>query len=254
MSPAIFLLVFGTTLITTTVDRIAAQDTADDQQIPSATEVIGDYIEALGGEMALSAAETMYLRGDIVNSTGRISWNGFESRWKGNRWTTTYLQDGVDLTIGSVDGKVWRQWEGNEANWEDETNDLYNSIGDKGPGAVLRWEDKFNFDDIEVVAAEVNGRPVWQLEFPLPGRHTILRSFDIESGLLVKSEYDINTVHMVTHFDDFRDVDGVMFAFHESTEYLNHEIEYDIEVVDLRLNDDIDDSLIDPPASLKEED
>ena len=148
------------------------------------------------------------------------------------------------------DGKVWRHYEHGDPQWDESRDDLYRILSNNDPTSVLRCD----ADQISVSEGEdIKGRATWRLDFPDPEGHTITRFFDQESGLQVKSSYELEDVHMVTEYDDFRDVDGILFHHRESTRYLSHGLRYEVEITDMTLNVELEDSLVAPPESLMDQ-
>lgn len=242
-----FVIAHSAVWLTMACNVAVAQESGE---LPSAEEIVETYVEARGGEMPLSDVSTLYYKGNIKSVEGSVPWTSFEFFRKGKQWVITYFSEGVEMTIGWDDGKVWRQVAGTEAHWEEQTTDLYRILNNNDPTAVLRWDlSETTVRDAE----EVNGRTAWRLDFAGPDGHTVSRFFDTESGLLVKTIYDLASTHMITEYDDFRDVEGLLMHHRESTQYVGQGISFDIELTTVTLNEDMDDAKVAPPDSIADQ-
>lgn len=166
----------------------------EDSVLPSAEQVIDDYIVALGGTLQLNALELVTMKGKIVE---RRDWEDdedsdltFEWRYVGSHYLNTHHSNGVDHHFGFDGTTKWRST--GESDHADIDNLKQDSIYmSRSPTQVLGW-----LEDLQRVTVhgitEIEGRKTLELHFNVYGDQIFKRYFDLETKLMVREAIDDN--------------------------------------------------------------
>jgi predicted Zn-dependent peptidase len=134
----------------------------------------------------------------------------------------------------------------------------YSSMGNKEleakeiPDAKYRYNlnNMLNYKSLNVTAKlgdlkKINDKDAYRVEFKLPSGSSIVDYFDVESGLRVREETDLNTPQgsftQVVDMSDYRDINGVKYPFVIKTSVAGQTIE--AKVTKIEVNTGIEDSL-----------
>lgn len=177
------------------------------EELPTAQQVIDDYMEALGGELSLRGLELVTMSGRVdrePNPKGEPNAT-FVFRFVGNKYLNTHtIIDGEEYHFG-YDGSVsWQESEGQDrVNVEKNMKSSY--FMSKSPTQVLSWLDML--DRVTVHGFKViDGRETVELHFNVFGGEVFKRYFDKETKLMVREDNGNNkrTFKYIDH-------EGIMF-------------------------------------------
>ncbi|MGI9519754.1 MAG: M56 family metallopeptidase [Pirellulaceae bacterium] len=209
-------------LMTLVCIRVGYQSTQSDapgvpvpqENQPSAEEIINDYLEALGGRTALENIRSMQLEWTISQATGLVNWSHEEFLWQGDRWKTNFVHENNTSSVGAVNRRFWYDKSKGAPGW------YYNSwmlwqhrVNDRSFRKPLRWHLELNA--MTVLGMQViDGKQTWAVQFWYEERgfsfdEQIIRYFDTESGLLVKTDCRCDPMPVQKVFRDYREVEGI---------------------------------------------
>ncbi|MGI9517824.1 MAG: hypothetical protein ACR2NP_12305, partial [Pirellulaceae bacterium] len=176
-------------------------------RLPSVDEVLNNFSEALGGEMAIAGMSEVQFKGSFSGQTS----GELEVKYKDGKYVFTYTLEGVGRVQQGFDGKNWwRSLPGKEKEA---------MVGEEAAMArqfaictpqFLNWRE---FDGtIEVVErTEMRGKDVWRLTFIDKDDVTKDRYFDREAGLLVVASLRESHPVSSTTLYKFEDFEGVLW-------------------------------------------
>jgi len=218
--------------------------------LPSVDEIVARYEKAVGGKPAFEKL------------TSRVSKGSFIAEEGGNPGTTEIYQkapskmvtitdvpnfgvvrSGVDGTVAWLDMPQFGTQEltGDAAAASKRGADFYGAIRLKEnyPKMVVKGKESFEGHDVYVVQAT-----------PAEGAPELL-SFDADSGLLVRSQTQVNgpqgTIDIDTRLGDYREVDGVKLPF--VINQVRSDFSFTIKLTDVKHNVPIDDAKFEKPKS-----
>ncbi|MGI9516211.1 MAG: hypothetical protein ACR2NP_04130 [Pirellulaceae bacterium] len=180
--------------------------TCQDQTLPTADEVITDFIEALGGPIALSDITTCRMVGSFSFQVHRSE---LEIKYKNGRCLVH--KTNPEMSFGNNRRQWW--WQrgqhfGREPVMDDDA--LIASQMFLASPWFLGWQD---YDgSVSIVGESVfHDKPAWRLRFANNAGFTVDRYFDKETGLLLGSR---SVVHGdVAEWElEFRETDGVLWV------------------------------------------
>ncbi len=231
-------------LLLLTLPALGAQDQPTLSSTPSIDQILGRYVEALGGKAVLERQTRRVIRGTFTSAD--VPADGtFEIDAKVPNKQLVILQaPGFGTLRQGFNGTVaWEQQPG-----DDEIEDQ--------PGFQKREADfylpiKFHelFPKLTLVGKEkVGARQSYVIEAPRAGNPKRWY-FDTESGLLIRSESRSagGEITESEDFDDYRAVDGVKLPFH--IRHVREEITLQFKVTEVKHNVEIDDARFEKPAS-----
>ena len=178
--------------------------------LPSVEEVLDNFYEALGGEMAIAGMSEVQLKGSY---RGQVS-GEFEIKYKEGKYVFTYTLDGVGRVQQGFDGKHW--WQSLPGQERQAVEGEAAAMARSSAVCTPQFLDWREFDGtIEVVARiELHGKAVWHLTFTDQDEVVIDRYFDCESGLMVTATLDNKSnpgpVSTTTNYE-FEDFEGVLW-------------------------------------------
>ncbi len=255
----IVLVICCQTVTSTLVAQSSNKETTNGTDLPEARLIIDKFVEAIGGEMNLRSIESVKLKGKKVYGTNELS---FESLVSGGRFVTRSTYSGL-LTadvFNGYDGEfLWATGPGVSKKDDDKETSDRQLINIAPHLAALSW---LEFDgQITVTKKEkINGRDVWCLkfrksEFGKLGPYTAFRYFDIESGLLVRSVWKVDSLEEDTinefeyHEESFS---GLRFWARRTTERKGSP-KQEIEFESIEISPNLPDDAFDIPESLHEQ-
>jgi hypothetical protein len=215
---------------------------------PALDDVLGHYVEALGGRAAIEKLTT-------TTETGTFEIPDF-----GASGPIVVVSKTGDKTLTTIEiggfGTVRRGFDG-AAGWADDPQgglrDLTgDELADIRRGAT--WNLALRLKDVYPGLAvkgsdKVNGHDAWVLEATINDlKHRLY--FDAGTALLVRIDEEIKTPDgkgtAVTYFADYKPVDGVQepFTITESSPQLN----FNMKLAEVKHNDPIDDAKFAKPA------
>lgn len=178
---------------------------------PSVEEIIGRYIQAVGGANA-SATKTLFMKGTRVASQNRSVANEI----------TVSLPDKVQIVVTTPQGRM-RQILAGDNGWILSGTNLRTLTATEAANARRGLEAVFEVVKVthapgmQIAGVEkIDGRDMWVVVASSPER-TVTYDFDAESGLL-RRERTVNHTFALPipeqiDFEDYRDVDGVKLPF-----------------------------------------
>lgn len=157
---------------------------------PKATEIIYRFVESLGGEMAMRSVDVFEVKG---KRSGRHKEN-FTAIYGQGKYLFTIERENFPATLDGFDGKY--VWQGLRMQETSQGFKRKNNILMKNRletlaihVAALDWLD-FSGQVSVVDKSTIGEKEVWVLRFGIAEKSAYhLRSFDIGSGLLLKSRY-----------------------------------------------------------------
>ncbi len=203
-------------------------------------KIIEKYIDAIGGrEKVLQVKDrtmeaSMTMQGMNITAT---TWQKMP-----DKFLTKMSFSGMEQTV-MYDGQK---------------GGMYSSMGNK----ELEGKDledakyRYNFNNIMNLKElgvkatltgikKVNDKDAYVLEFKLPSGTAIINYFDVENGLRVREESELNspqgTFTQVMDFLDYREVNGVKYSFDMKTSVAGQT--FDLKVSKIEVNTGIEDSL-----------
>ena len=180
-----------------------AQKNHDKEKRPAAKEVIEKFVDALGGEMMLKSMKTFQIKGKVRGGTRESS---FDFCYSDGKYSAKIFYGDELWTEAGNDGEYSWQRRGERGQKMKQPLIYDLSIELFGPAAlaILLAE---NIDRLEVVGKEdIDEKPAWKLRSESPEGMEIYRFFDVESGLLVKSELT-NGEQSTENFFEYQETD-----------------------------------------------
>jgi len=218
--------------------------------LPSLDEIIARYEKALGGKAAFEKLTSRVSKGSFVlGGMGNTGTTEIYQKAPDKMVTITDIQDfgvfrsGVDGTVAWLDTPQTGTQEltGDTAAASRRGGDFYHQIRLKEtyPKMVVKGKESFEGHDVYVVQAT-----------PAEGAPELL-SFDADSGLLVRSQTQMNgpqgTIDIDTRLSDYREVDGVKLPFTIDQE--RSDFSFTIKITEVKHNVPIDDAKFEKPKS-----
>lgn len=148
------------------------------QEIPSATDVIDDYIQALGGEMHLNSLSSFKLTGTYNSKEFLVHYHEGTLCWVGSGGKNVYWVDDKR--------RFWQRQRGVFA-LRDDLSPGYPSGFINLPVEAIRWLDDDELKLTNLGAEDLNGVATWRILFEVEGQNPSERIFDQESGLLLET-------------------------------------------------------------------
>jgi hypothetical protein len=196
--------------------RNVAPPAVASEGLPSAEEVIENFIKATGGRDAYGKLHDRVIKGTVaipqMNVSGTIQIQMAEpnlmhtaSEFPGAGKQRQGVKDGIGWEITDMGGA--RLLEGPE---------LASAVRNATFNAELKWKELYK--TVECAAAEtINGKKTYKLVFtPHEGAESS-QFYDAETHLLVKARHVIQIqmgdVPVETDFSDYRDVDGIKLPY-----------------------------------------
>lgn len=224
-----------------TAPHLFAQE--NQQALPTADDVIAEYIEAVGSEMALHGIESIHLEADFdgleTRGDGKVVLNYHNGMWHYD----FQLDDGQHTYIHCDDGSYWQ----NPDAWLEmsETNRVKFQEIVPVLNAPLRW---LEYDgEIEVRGIEeVVGQKCYRLEFRPEGGDPVTRYFDVDTKLLMRMTYSTNGRTADWFLSDYQEIEGFAIPM-KREQFFGDEISYVVNTKKVILNEEIDDDLFKRP-------
>ena len=159
---------------------LAMPGNCNGQEIPPATDVIEEYVEALGGEMSINSLTSFKLTGTYMGKEFIVHYHEGTMCWFAFGGTYAYWVD--------AQRRFWQRQEG-EISLRDDLSPGYPSGFINLPTEAVRW---LNDDQLKVTnlgAENLDGVATWRLLFEVEGQDSAERLFDQESGLLLQTRW-----------------------------------------------------------------
>jgi hypothetical protein len=218
--------------------------------LPTADQVLDNYVQALGGKAALEKVTSRMIKGEIEWNDGEGT---AEHYFKApNKYmsvtnlvgiiTHGVLRDGFNGAAGwtvNVTG-AQRDWSSAEVARAQRHRDFYKELRLKTlyQSITLKGKEKIGNKDVYVLELR-----------PTEGRPEKMY-FDLATGLLLRHEYAIDGAQGVTNYeynyDDYREVDGVKVAF---TIHRGKPSKWTIKVSEVKSNLNLEDEKFNKPAA-----
>ena len=194
---------------------VAAQDSPAAEAVPSAEEVIGRFVEAIGGEVAVRSRTSMHMLGEFampgMGVTGTLEVFSLEPHFS---LTRIELQGLGTITAG-FDGET--AWEMNPFQGPriKDGAELTQVRDESGTDGMLR--NPSLFDSRETVGrSEWSGEACWRVKLVWKSGREAFDCYSIETGLLIGSETTAATamgeVPATMTMGDYKDFGGVLMA------------------------------------------
>jgi len=227
----------------------AAQTPAAAETLPSASQIVDKYVEAIGGKAAWEKL------------TSRVSKGTFEIEQMPGEATEEIDAKAPDkqLTITDAPSFLVKRGYNGTAGWEDMPQTGLHDLTGGQLTAMKRYSDFYypvKLDELYPKMAvkskeSVNGHSAYVVEAIPPEGGPEQFYFDADSGLLLRHVLEIDgpdgKVSFDSNFDDYRAVDGIKLPFllHQSM----GEFAWTIKLTDVKHNVPLDDSKFDKPAA-----
>jgi zinc protease len=243
-----FVLILGVGTVLAQAPATPAQPAS--APMPTADQIIDNYVKATGGKEALAKVNSRVAKGKLDIAAANIS-GTFEAQNKGPNLTSMYAELANFGTIRQgFDGTV--AWEANPMVGLREKTGV--ELADAKLEAELQRELKFKelFPKIEAKGKQKVGDKDAYVVLATPKEGTpITLYFDVQSGLILKDEQERETpegkVPTQTFYEDYREVDGIKFPF--KLRQVNPMFELVITFNEIKHNGTIDDTKFKKPAN-----
>jgi outer membrane lipoprotein-sorting protein len=217
---------------------------------PSAEQVLDRFVEVTGGRDAYAKHKSLTLKGTVDVATAGISGTLESYNVAPDRFASTIVLNGF--------GKIRQVYDGSHG-WEDSVLSGIRELSG-AELALLKRQATFNADAkwreiwkaVELVGTkEVEARPAYVVKLtPHDGAgNPMTNYYDVESGLLVRSETvvdtDAATVPVTVLLSDYRSVDGVKMPFVSEQQLPN--VTLRVTVTDAQFDAKIDDAVFAKP-------
>lgn len=218
--------------------------------LPTPAEVIQRYVEALGGDK-LDAITSIRTHCNITEFQGEHPVYEETWVWIPGRWTADYRYDSGISRISIHGYRAWSRTTDKTCRWFNETNSTwYREVTDRSPEKPARWLNRI--ESIRVAGIEtVSGKDAYRMEFYRSRNRTVVRWFDVESGLMVRSVFQGKWNPLTRTFEDYRDVDGVKFPFRVSVKFTDSDSSYVMQFDEIVINEAIDEEQFTLPEELR---
>lgn len=175
-------------------------------------KVLRDYVEAMGGKKAINSVKNMKvtreaeLQGQVLTITEMFA--------APNKSRSTVSMMGMNLVEMVFDGKkMKRTMQGQSQPASDEEIEQTKITSQLVPELTYLSNDKVNAELVK--AANINGKPAYEVKVTYPDGNSISHFYDAESGLKVRDiEYaqgpDGKQVPQITEYGDYKAVSGFM--------------------------------------------
>ena len=236
--------------ITADVEKAAEQ-----QDVPTAEQVIADYIEATGGEENHKAIKSIVSTGELLidvqvqEITGEVSISQMAPNMALIKTTIDEVGEQSQGYNGKV-GWVMSDMEGSQVLDGERLTMLqlqadinqYMNLGDYFSTVECTGEEEFNGEACYVVSASNEGGS------------PIVSYFSKESKYLVGSKMSMETpqgeLELISHISDYRDVGNVKMSHKSETK--NQFFTQTVTIESIEINPEMDKSVFDLPAEIKE--
>ncbi len=196
-------------------------------KLPTATELLDRYIQALGGRKALEAVKSRVSHGTLVHlkvvGAGTPGMHGINRGQEDPLTIVESLPSHTVMTFGPPDAEVTEIFDGPSVRVRTAAGEHPASAEDAARLANrfdLRRELKLRdrADSSRVTGKDkIDGRDVYLLRTRMPDGNAALLAFDVETGLLrrqtVYHPTAVGPEPERTDFEDYRDVGGVKVPF-----------------------------------------
>ncbi len=230
-------------------DKAPAKDDAEPEtNLPNATELLAQSVEAVGGQSTLDTVKSFHLEGTIgapkQNLTGKV-----ETWWKGGDFYMVQTIPGLGINRSGKKGDViWaeepinglRKLEGKEAEQHMWASSLL---------LTADW-DQF-FDEARTTAERmIEGKKVYDIELSAKSGATLTVTLDANTHLMVEQSFQVHSplgsMPVTIRSTDYRDVDGMKIPYKQVTDASLMELTQELTVVEL--NATVDESTFAMPS------
>ena len=226
---------------------LSAQSPDDD--LPSANEIIRNYIDARGGEQQLFGLSSLQVKGHVDTLQGPSRWHNFELHWKDGRWRSRFTGESRNFSRGRYGGRFWVAKTPDSPAWANDEENRRMTCINREPDlsqSWLQWDGEITVEGRE----PVGDRDTWRVEFVHDNGFAVTRWFDAETGLVAQTSYLDGGERLTTTSDEYRDVDGVLFSVKATTTYANSDDVIQVVFDEIVVNSGFPDSRVVPPAAL----
>ena len=218
--------------------------------LPSPDEIVARYEKALGGKAAFEKLTSRASKGSfVVGEAGTPGTTEIYQKAPNKMVTITdvpgfgVVRSGVDGTVAWLDTPQFgiQELTGDVAAASKRGGDFYEQVKLKEtyPKMVVKGKESFEGHDVYVVEAT-----------PAEGAPELL-SFDTDSGLLVRSQTQVNgpqgTIDIDTRLSDYREVDGIKLPF--VIDQVRSDFSFTIKLTEVKHNVPIDDAKFEKPKN-----
>jgi Photosynthetic reaction centre cytochrome C subunit len=227
------------------------------ETLPTVDQVLGRYLNALGGLANLDKVTTQWMRGSVVDSSGTNppTTQSLEIYRKAPNRMLMVRHAANNTLVQAFDGRIaWRQF--NDRVGELTGVDAAFAVRDARFNKDVNLKEQFT--KMSVIGTEkVGDRDAYLIEgVPKEGHigglsyGTETLFFDIETGLFLRRIIEIETmlghVPIATEFDDYREVEGVKVPF--TTRLVTPTSSTTLKFTEIKLNEPIGDDRFDKPG------
>jgi photosynthetic reaction center cytochrome c subunit len=218
-----------------------------DAPLPTVEQVLGKYVQALGGREALAKLTTRVVKGSRVGADGVLVPEEIYQKAPDKLFVmTTYPS--ITFRSGFDGARAWAR----DSKGTDQLNDQF--------AEALRHEAEFFngarlrelYPNLTAVGREtLGGRETYVVGAPAPDGGGEKLYFDAQTGLLVRRYVEFKTALGPTpvrvDYEDYREVDGVKLPFR--LRWSNPRYSWGRKVEEIKHNVPVDDAKFDPPAA-----
>ncbi len=230
-------LIFCALLLSGFSNGIAhAQEDVD--KLPSAMDVIDRYIDAIGGYEILESVQTVHSVSRGHSGSGAFTYESFRAPGKSR---TTYLYDSEERTDrGLAQGVAWEISRGSpirEMVGEELEDFIYkNKFCISSP----QWPNTFKTIEMDGIERAIDAE-CYKLKMTQANGEVTFKHFDIETGLLVRSEskeiFSETTHTVIREYEDYRESGEIKTAFKQTIRFADsvfvfntESIEFDVKI------------------------
>ena len=218
--------------------------------LPSVDEIVARYEKAVGGKAAFEKLTSRVSKGSFIAGEGGNPGTTEIYQKAPNKMVTItdvpsfgVVRSGMDGTVAWMDMPQFgiQELTGDAAAASKRSADFYEDIRLKEtyPKMVVKDKESFEGHDVYVVQAT-----------PAEGAAELL-SFDADSGLLVRSQTQMNgpmgPIDIDTRLSDYREVDGIKLPF--TIDQVRSDFSFTIKLTEVKHNVPIDDAKFEKPKS-----
>ena len=205
----------------------------DVEKLPSAKDVIDRYINAVGGYEILESIQTIHSVSRGHSGSGAFTYESFRAPGKSR---TTYLYDSDERTDrGLAQGVAWEINRGSPIREMagEELEDFIHK--NKFCISSPQWPNTFKTIEMDGIERAIDAE-CYKLKMTRANGEVTFKHFDIETGLLVRSEckeiFSETTHTVIREYEDYRESGEIKTAFKQTIRFADSVFVFNTETIE----------------------